>query len=81
MGICHIIPTHLIRERNGRRYLTNKIQYTVPIDCQIQLKLVRDANVRLYGTTHESKGKKVLLNDKISISASKRIAKIIKLRA
>lgn len=81
MGICHIIPMYLVRVRNGERHLTNKIQYTVPIDYRIQIKLVRDANVRLYGTTDESRGKKVLFDDTISISGSKHIAKIIKLKA
>jgi len=82
MGICHIIPMYLVREKgNGGRHLTNKIQYTVPIDCQIQIKLVRDANVRLYGITEDSRGKQALLDDKITISASKHIAKIIKLKA
>lgn len=81
IGICHIIPTYLVRVRNGERHLTNKIQYTVPIDYQIQIKLVRDADVRLYGTTDDSKGKKILFDDTISISASKHTAKIIKLKA
>jgi NAD+ kinase len=81
MGICHIIPTYLIRERNGERHLTNKIQYTVPIDYRIQIRLVRNADVRLYGTTDDSKGKKIFFNDTISISASKHTAKIIKLKA
>jgi hypothetical protein len=81
IGICHIIPTYLVRERNGERRLANKIQYTLPIDCQIQIKLVRYANVCLYGTTEDSKGKQVLLDDRISISGSERIAKIIKLKA
>ncbi|MFL6503249.1 MAG: hypothetical protein ACJ70W_06895 [Nitrososphaera sp.] len=82
MGICHIIPTYLAREKNNnKRSLTNKIQYTVPIDCQIQIRLVRDAAVRLYGTTGDSKGKKIHLDDIISISSSKHIAKIIKLKA
>jgi NAD+ kinase len=80
MGICHIIPTYLVRERNRDRRLAKKIQYTLPIDCQIQIKLVRDAKVRLYGTTEDSKGKQVLLDDKISISGSERMAKIIKLK-
>ena len=80
MGICHIIPTYLVRERNGDRRLAKKIQYTLPIDCQIQIKLVRDAKVRLYGTTEDSKGKQVFLDDKISISGSERMAKIIKLK-
>jgi hypothetical protein len=60
--------------------MTNNIQYTVPNDYQIQIKLVRDADVRLYGTIDDSKGKKILLDDTISISASKHIAKIIKLK-
>ena len=82
MGICHIIPTYLAHEKNNnKRSLTNKIQYTVPIDYQIQIRLVRDAAVRLYGTTDDSKGKKIHLDDIISISSSKHIAKIIKLKA
>lgn len=80
MGICHIIPTYLVRERNGELHLTNKIQYTVPIDCQIKIRLVRYANVRLYGTTEDSKGEQVFINDRISISGSDHIAKIIKLK-
>ncbi len=80
MGICHIIPTYLVRERNHKFSLTNNIQYTVPVDCQIQIRLVRDANVRLYGTTEHSKGKQVFLNEKITISASNQTAKIIKLK-
>ena len=81
MGICHIIPTYLVRERNGERHMTNSVQYTVPNDYQIQIKLIRDADVRLYGTTDDSKGKKILFDDTISISGSKHIAKIIKLNA
>lgn len=81
MGICHIIPTYLVRERNGIPQVTNNIQYTVPHDYQIQIKLNRDADVRLYGITDDSKGKKVLFDDTILISASKRIAKIIKFNA
>jgi NAD+ kinase len=80
LGICHIIPTYLVREMNGKHHLTNKIQYTVPKDYQIQIKLVRDANARVYGTTEDSKGKQVLLDQKITISLSKNTAKIIKLK-
>jgi hypothetical protein len=82
IGICHIIPTYLVRQRrNGKYHLTNKIQYTIPINCQIQIKLARDADVRLFGTSEDSKGKQVFLNDKITISTSKGFAKIIKLKA
>lgn len=81
MGVCHILPTHLVHERNSQFNLTDTIQYTVPIESQIQIKLVRDASVRLYGTTEDSKGKPVMLSDTVSVSGSKRIAKIIKLKA
>jgi hypothetical protein len=81
IGVCHIIPVYLVRIRNSKHHLTNKIQYTVPLEYQINVKLIRNAGVRLYGTTNDSKGKKVLLDDKISISASNQIAKIIKLKA
>jgi ribosome-associated protein YbcJ (S4-like RNA binding protein) len=61
--------------------LANKPQFTVPIEAQIQVKLVRNADVRLYGTTDDSRGKKILLNDTISISSSNQTAKIVKLKA
>jgi hypothetical protein len=80
LGICHIVPTYLVRLRNGKRDLANKIQYTIPIESQIQVKLVRNADVRLYGTTDDSKGKKLLLDDTISITSSSQIAKIVKLK-
>jgi NAD+ kinase len=81
LGVCHILPTYLIRLRNGKRDLANKLQFTVPIEAQIQVKLVRNADVRLYGTTDDSRGKKILLNDTISISSSNQTAKIVKLKA
>ena len=81
LGICHILPTHLVHEKSSQCSLTDRIQYTVPIESKIEIKLVRQANVRLYGTTEDSKGKPVMLSDTISISGSKRIAKIIKLKA
>jgi NAD+ kinase len=81
LGVCHILPTYLIRLRNGKRDLANKPQFTVPIEAQIQVKLVRNADVRLYGTTDDSRGKKILLNDTISISSSNQTAKIVKLKA
>lgn len=81
LGVCHILPTYLVRLKNGKRDLTNKIQYTVPIEAQVQIKLTRSADVRLYGTTEDSKGKKILLDDTVSISSSNQIAKIVKLKA
>jgi hypothetical protein len=33
-----------------------QIQYTVPIESTIKINLIRNANVRLYGITDDSKG-------------------------
>lgn len=87
IGICHIIPTFLLREKNERRGKKNnnirmtgeQIQYTVPIESTIKINLIRNANVRLYGTTDDSKGTAVGIDKEISIIASNRFAKIIQL--
>jgi NAD+ kinase len=80
IGICHIIPTYLIRKRKGISSLSDKIRYTVPLHSTIQIRLLRDANARLYGTTIHSKGVPVRMGDTITVTTAKRTAKIIKLR-
>ncbi len=76
IGICHIIPTYLVRKGKG----IAKARYTVPIHSIVQIKLLRDANARLYGTTAHSEGVPVRLGDTITVTPSKRAARIIKLR-
>jgi hypothetical protein len=56
-----------------------QIQYTVPIQSTIKINLIRNANVRLYGATNDSKGIAVGIDKEISIIASNRFAKIIHL--
>jgi hypothetical protein len=80
IGICHIIPVHLARKSKGPFSCIDKIRYTVPRSSGIQIKLLRDANSRLYGTTVHSKGIRVGLGDTIIVTPSERAAKIIKLR-
>jgi hypothetical protein len=80
IGICHIIPTYLLRKRKGIASQSNKIRYTIPLCSTVRIKLLRDANARLYGTTTHSKGVPVRLGDTITVSPTKRTAKIIKLR-
>jgi NAD+ kinase len=80
IGICHIIPTYLVRKRKGISSQSEKVRYTVPFRSSVKLKLLRDANARLYGTTVHSKGIPVRLGDTITVTSAKRTAKIIKLR-
>ena len=87
IGICHIIPTFLLRlgnEAEGKKYNNNRrvsdqIQYTVPSESTIKINLIRDADVRLYGISDDSKGTAIGIKTEISISRSNRIAKIIQL--
>jgi NAD+ kinase len=80
VGICHIIPTYIIREKNGKKSISYKVSYTVPNSSCVEIKLVRSANVRLYGVTAHSRGIPVGVNDKITIRQSANTARIIKLR-
>jgi len=89
LGVCHIIPTFLVRklslgkrkENKKKRTLvpTSHIRYTIPYQSIIKISLTRNADVRLYGTTKHSKGLAITSNDEIMISPSSRTAKIIRL--
>lgn len=79
IGMCHIIPSFLVREKNGRKQPT-RINYTVPSQSIIKITLMRDANARLYGTTKHSKGIAIGTSDEVTISQSNRTGKIIRLR-
>jgi hypothetical protein len=79
IGICHIMPIVLIREKNNRRRSSQNLRYTVPFRSRIQVTLSRDTNTRLYGTTVHSCGVAVKYGDTVVIGASERKAIIIKL--
>jgi NAD+ kinase len=78
IGICHIIPSFLIRERNGRKD-HHDMRYTVPSRSIIKINLVREADARLYGTTKSSKGMAIGVADEVTVTQSNRTAKIIRL--
>jgi hypothetical protein len=84
LGVCHIIPTFLVRKLNlGNKKRTvvrgSYIRYTVPNQSIIKISLTRNADVRLYGTTENSRGIAITSDDEILISPSRRTAKIIRL--
>ena len=84
LGICHIIPTFLVRKLNSgdkKRTVVRSsyIRYTVPNQSIIKISLTRNADVRLYGTTENSRGIAITSDDKILIRPSRRTAKIIRL--
>lgn len=89
LGICHIIPTFLVRTLSLGKQKDDKektmparssyIRYTIPFQSEIKINLTRNADVRLYGTTEHSRGLAVTSKNEIKISPSRRIAKIIRL--
>ena len=79
IGICHIIPMYLVRKGRYKARETHNFRHTVPANSQIQVKLLRDARARLYGTTLQAKGVPVRLGDIVKVTSSKMFAKIIKL--
>ena len=84
LGICHIIPTFLVRKLSlGYKKKTfvrgSDIRYTVPNQSIIKISLTRNADVRLYGTTENSRGIAITSDDEILIRPCRRTAKIIRL--
>jgi len=84
LGICHIIPTFLVRKPSlgyKKKPLVrgSDIRYTVPNQSIIKISLTRNADVRLYGTTENSRGIAITSDDEILIRPSRRTAKIIRL--
>lgn len=79
IGICHVVPSFVVRERNDKRYLVRRIHYTVPSKSLIKIGLARKVDARLYGTTDSSKGIGIDVGD-VVIRQSERKARIIRLR-
>lgn len=77
IGLCHIIPTFLLREQYKKQNVTYKAQYTIPNSSKIRIKLIRNANCRLYGTSRDSRGIPISIKDKITICQSENKAKIV----
>lgn len=81
LGICHILPTFATRRlSDGINYKEIvPIRYTVPVSSTIEITVIREANIRFYGTTINSKGVKISWNKPITVTSSTKTAKIIRL--
>ena len=81
LGICHITPYSLLRVSKGHTFLKPEVQYTIPLQSEIKLNLLRPSNALLYGLSHNSRGIKISENDTITIEPSPRTAKVIKIKS
>jgi NAD+ kinase len=83
LGICHITPYSLLRvnkEQTFSKYKKTKVQFTIPLQSEIRLNLLRPSNAILYGVSRDSRGVKICEDDTISIKPSPRMAKVIKIK-
>lgn len=84
IGICHIVPSFLIRKKGDKILRSHKIdsvQYTVPYGSVIKVSLTRKADARVYGISYGSRGAEVNLNTQITIFPSIKTARIIQLHS
>jgi len=79
IGVCHILPTYIHREHIGKGENLHSLRYRVPIDSKITIRLKRRADARLYGVGDRTKGRKVGVNDVITILAGRSHTALIKL--
>jgi hypothetical protein len=80
LGICHILSTVAVRRMNhkGNYERMTNICFTVPAYCIIDITVMREANIRLYGTTIHS-GVKIKWNNPKTVTSSTKTAKIMQL--
>ena len=84
LGICHITPYSLLRVNKGHthsNYKEPKVQFTISLQSEITLNLLRPSNALLYGVSQDSRGVIICEDDTISIKPSPRIAKVIKIKS
>ena len=81
LGICHILPNFAVRRLKDKVNYKEiiPIRYTVPVSSTIVMAVIREANIRLYGTTIHSEGIKITSNKPITVTSSMKTAKIIHL--
>lgn len=80
LGICHILPTFAKRciDDGGHLKEVTPIRYTIPVSSTIEITVIREANIRLYGTTVHSKGVNIGWNKPVTVTSSTKTAKIIR---
>jgi len=73
VGICHVNPTYT--ERAGD--LRHPLRYTVPWSSRVELSLYRKARARLYGTTADTAGVEVGIEDVVAVVPGLKTTRLI----
>jgi hypothetical protein len=77
IGVCHIVPTFTSRDGSALQPL----RYTLPWESEVNVRLVREADARLYGVTEDRRGVRVGVKDLLAVLPSKGTTRLIKLGA
>ena len=77
VGVCHIVPTFTSRDGSSLQPL----RYTVPWESRVTVRLVREADARLYGVTEDRRGVRVEAKDLVTVMPSAGTTRLIKLGA
>ncbi len=77
VGVCHIVPTFTSRDGSSLQPL----RYTVPWESRVTVRLVREADARLYGVTEDRRGVGVGAKDLVTVMPSAGTTRLIKLGA
>lgn len=75
IGICHIAP--MFTSREGMR--DAPLRYTIPRNSNIRIRLMRDADARLFGITKSRKGLRIRVGDYIDVRPSASTTRVIRL--
>ncbi len=77
IGICHIVPTFTSREGSS----VQPLRYTIPWQSRVTVKLVREADARVYGVTGDRSGVRVGVRDVITVRPSRGTTQLIKVES
>lgn len=83
IGICHINPYFIDRKLRRSNSKSNRpfgMQFTVPIESAIRIKLVRPSKAFLYGISRGSNGVEIGKETIVNVRASERSVNIIRLK-
>ncbi len=75
IGVCHILPTYTLRDGMTE----HPLRYTIPWGCRVKIRLVRDADARLYGVTRQHGGVRVGMKDLVAVEPSENTTRVMKL--
>ncbi len=77
IGICHILPTFTSREGSS----VQPLRYTIPWQSRVTVRMVREADARVYGVTGDRSGVRVGARDVVTVRPGRGTTQLIKVES